>query len=417
MKPKYFLPVIASVTLLAPGAAQADSLEEGLGGAAARLEELVPGKLNLDYRIRWELFELDDGSPNRDGFSHRLRYGYRTPDLHGFTAMAEGESLWAISDDEEIHPLDEAGTGTDLNQLWLDYSNQDAGSIKLGRQLYVLDDQRFIGHVGWRQNIQTFDALTGALTAVDRFRLDAFYFEAVNRVNGAHDEFDGTWGLNASYVFGDQLKLVGFYYRMEVDSGQTLGLAVNSDTIGARISGELDVREHLTLRYFASYAFQSDGDRHPASFDLSYVAGDIGATFHRFTLGAGVEFLEGDGASGFSTPVATVHKFNGYADVFLPIASTSIPSGLNDYYVYAGYKVPLGEYGVVPIKVVYHRFDANDVSADYGQELDIVASYAVNKYMRLIAKFGRYNTDSAGSGLGAGGFDKTFGSFELNFVY
>lgn len=403
--------------LMVSGAVYADSLEAGLDNATRQLEESIPGKFNINYRIRWELFELDDGSPNRNGFSHRIRYGYRTPNLYGFTAMAEGESLWAISDGSDIHPLDQSGTGTDLNQLWLNYSNADYGYAKFGRQLYTLDDQRFIGHVGWRQNIQTFDALTGSITAIENFKLNAFYFDGVNRVTGAHDELDGTWGLNGSYVFGDHLKLFGFYYKVKAKARQTLGQAVNSDTIGARVSGKFDARDDLKLNYFASYAFQTDGRSAPSSYDLSYFSGDINAAFRRLTLGGGVEILEGDGISGFSTPLATVHKFNGFADVFLPIASTSIPSGLNDYYVYVGYKIPLGGNKTLPIKVIYHWFDANDVSTNYGQEIDLVANYSVNKYMKVIGKFGHYSTDSAGSALGAGGFDKTMATLELNVVY
>lgn len=417
MNTKHILTLAFAVGFIATDNVDANRLEDRLDSAAAHLEQAIPGRINLDYRLRWELFELDNGSPNRDGFSHRLRYGYRTPSVYGFTAMVEGESLWAISEKDEIHPLDESGTGTDWNQLWLAYSFRDKANIKLGRQLYTLDDHRFIGHVGWRQNIQTFDAITGSVTAIDRLKLNAFYFDAVNRVTGVNDEFDGAWGLNASYRLGEQLKIVGFYYAMEVATRQTLGRAINSDTLGARISGKLDSQQGVTFNYFASYAYQSDGDNTPASYDLSYLAGDINATFNRLTLGGGIEILEGDGVSGFSTPLATVHKFSGFADVFLPLASTSIPSGLNDYYVYVGYKIPIGQRKSLPIKLVFHYFDANDVSTNYGHEIDLVASYAFNKYMKVIGKFGHYSTDSANSGLGAGGFDKTMATMELNVVY
>ena len=47
----------------------------------------------------------------------------------------------------------------DLNRLQLTNSSLPGTVITLGRQRILLDDQRFVGNVGWRQNEQTFDAL------------------------------------------------------------------------------------------------------------------------------------------------------------------------------------------------------------------------------------------------------------------
>ena len=142
----------------------ADSVESALDSAFAKVEETVLGKFSINARLRYESFDLDNGNPalDRDGTSIRVRYGYTTPDFSGFTAMVEGETLSRVGGDhDDIHPLDDAGDGTDLNQLWVQYKDAEYGSVKVGRQIYALDDHRFIGHVGWRQNIQTFDAATG----------------------------------------------------------------------------------------------------------------------------------------------------------------------------------------------------------------------------------------------------------------
>ena len=47
----------------------------------------------------------------------------------------------------------------------------------------------------------------------------------------------------------------------------------------------------------------------------------------------GIEYLEGNGTIGFSTPLATLHKFQGFADVFL----TTPASGITDAYGKLGY--------------------------------------------------------------------------------
>ena len=114
--------------------------------------------------------------------------------------------------------------------------------------------------------------------------------------------------------------------------------------------------------------------------------------------------------SNFRTPLATVHKFNGFADALLPLKGFT--NGLEDYYVYAGYKIPLGN--GINIKAIYHWFDSESSGTpgqDGGEEIDFVASYKVNKYITLVTKYGDYDTDG---GVGnAGAFDKKMFTFEI----
>ena len=173
----------------------ADPIEAALDDSKKQLSETIPGTFSLNARLRWESFDLDGGGnlPNadfgpkdRDGTSIRVRYGY-TPlqDFNGFTAMIEGETLSRIGGDaDEIHPLDNLGDGTDLNQAWVQYANKDFGKAKVGRQIIALDDQRFIGHVGWRQNIQVYDAAYGEFTGVDKLAVKAFFIDERHLVNG-----------------------------------------------------------------------------------------------------------------------------------------------------------------------------------------------------------------------------------------
>jgi hypothetical protein len=191
----------------------ADPVESFFDEQFGKLESSVPGKFSLNLRSRYEVFDLDNGNAalDRDGSSVRVRFGYTTPDFNGFTAMAEGETLSRIGGEpNDIHPLDAAGDGSDINQLWVQYANADFGKAKVGRQIYTLDDHRFIGHVGWRQNIQTFDAATVDFTAIDKVSVKAFYSDAVNRVNGDYFVMD-TYGVNISTKFTPALALSLFY--------------------------------------------------------------------------------------------------------------------------------------------------------------------------------------------------------------
>ncbi|MDV7400623.1 hypothetical protein RZS08_54915, partial [Arthrospira platensis SPKY1] len=92
--------------------AHADVIEEQLDSLKKSLQEQVPGTLNFNLRVRYEEFQTP--AVDRNGFSARLRYGYTTPDFSGFIAMIEGESLWALSRANRIHPLDQQGRGTEV---------------------------------------------------------------------------------------------------------------------------------------------------------------------------------------------------------------------------------------------------------------------------------------------------------------
>ena len=392
-----------AATALAVVASQLTAEEEAaspLSSAVSQLES-IPGKFSLNTRLRYEEFETS--SKETGGTSIRARYGYTTPSFNGFTAMVEGETLSRIGDDaDEIHPFDNDGDGSDLNQLWVQYKDADLGSAKLGRQIYVLDDQRFVGHVGWRQNIQTFDAFTGAVTAIDNLSIKAFYFDGVETVKAGSFELDSA-GLNVTYKFAPSAVLTGFYYDIENEDKA----AQDNKTFGARYVGSTDVAG-LGFKYALSYASQSDmkaGDK-----EGDYYAADLSTAVSGITLGLGIEVL----AEGFRTPLATVHKFSGFADKFaVPSTTGTIGGGLEDVYVYAGYKIPVGN--GLTTKVIYHDFSPESGSGKGGDEIDLVAAYKLNKYTKAVAKYGDYSADSGATGSFAG--DKRMFSLELNFIY
>ena len=407
MKNEYTNTLLAALTLVGGATiASADPVETFLDEQFKSLEESVPGKFSLNARLRYE--EFDTPGNDRDGTSLRLRYGYTTPDFNGFTGMVEGETLTRVGGNvNDIHPLDELGDGTDLNQAWIQYNNADHGSVKVGRQIYSLDDHRFIGHVGWRQNIQTFDAATFDYTNIDKLSVKGFFLDEQHAVNGTHNELDA-YGLNVSYAFAKGFNLTGFYYDIEGDD--TGNAAASNKTIGLRATGAFTFSGQ-DFKYAASIAEQEDTGPSPLDYDAGYFAGDLSTVVSGVTLGGGFEILE----PGFRTPLATVHKFNGFSDALLPLGGFT--NGLEDFYVYAGYKIPVGN--GIALKAIYHWFDSETAGAageDGGEEIDLLASYKINKYLSLVGKYGDYDTDG-GVGGGAGAADKKMFTFELNFIY
>jgi hypothetical protein len=379
-----------------------------LTGLTDQLEQ-VPGKFNLDNRIRYEVFD-EAGGLDVDGISHRIRYGYTTPEAGGLQAMIEGETLYAWGHGRNLHPADNAGDGTDLNQFWVSLRKEEIGSAKIGRQIYTLDDHRFVGHVGWRQNIQTFDAVTGSLEVVDGLSLKGFFIDAVNTVSGAHNDIEA-YGVNGAYAVNETLNLTGFYYSID---GRPDIPGSSSDTAGMRLAGTIG-NEELKWAYNLSYARQWENSGISGKgFDLDYFWIDVSTELGGFTLGGGYEHLDGNGIRGFSTPLATLHKFNGFADVFLGATSSGgLANGLEDYQLYLGHTFKVGK--GIKAKLIHHWFSPARGSGDYGSEIDLVASYQVNEWVSLIGKYGNYDSDG-GSG-GVGGSDKTMFTMELNFIY
>ena len=89
-----------------------------------------------------------------------------------------------------------------------------------GRQRIILDDHRFVGNVGWRQNEQTFDSLRVVNKSLANTTFDLAYVTQVNRVFGKESpqgRYDGDSVLaNASYQFAIG-KLTGFGYWVEIE--------------------------------------------------------------------------------------------------------------------------------------------------------------------------------------------------------
>jgi len=99
---------------------------------------------------------------------------------------------------------------------------------------------------------------------------------------------------------------------------------------------------------------------------------------------SGYELLEGDPGSGvFSTPLATLHAFNGWADIFL----VTPPNGLQDLFlsVEAALKA-------TKLALIWHQFTADSTSADYGSELDALALFTLPWKQKVGIKLALYST-------------------------
>ena len=348
--------------------------------AAEPADFITKGNFYGDARYRYETVDQDGPAPITDdahASTLRLRTGFKTGTYVGFQGLVEFDLVGNIGGDDYNDSINGqtqypviADPATEiLNQLWVSWAGLPQTTLKLGRQAINLDNQRFIGTVGWRQNDQTFDAVTLENKSIDKLSLLYGYVGNVNRVFGPDHplgDYDTETHLaHAIYAFQPWLNVTGYGYWMDFD----LAPASSSRTFGLRLNGERKFNENWTFFYEAEMAEQEDHGNNPASYDASYYYVSPGVKFGGLSLSAGFESLEGNGANSFQTPLATLHAFNGWADKFL----TTPASGLEDAYGKISYTVSgMGKWADNTVfDAAYHDYNAENTSADYGTEWNL----------------------------------------------
>lgn len=345
----------------------------------------------IESRLRYEFGEQDGLDDSHSG-TWRNRIGILTRDISGFQLFAEYEGTLTVDRDSYnaagVHGPSSKTVIADpesheLNQLWGSYTGLDGFlNVKAGRQAINLDGQRFVGTVGWRQNMQTFDAAAVTLKPTDDLEIYYGYLWKVNRIFGSEVEAGPTTDfignshlVNAKYKGLPLGTLTTYAYFLDLHNDG--GDANSNNTFGVSLAGDLFSTD---LDYYAEYAYQTDAFDSPLSYGAHYAHGSLSAPIiEDVKATVGLEYLGSDNGVGFKTPLATLHKFNGFADRFL----VSTPgNGLTDLYGSIGFKLPFGFGG----SVFYHHFWDDDFGTSFGNEVDLVLTKSLGKGVTLLVK-------------------------------
>jgi hypothetical protein len=390
----------------------------------------------IDLRLRYENVEQVPLIEEATAITARGRLGFETGRAWGTNLLIEGEFVGALKDDYREDPAVAINTTfpvivdpeiAEINRFQLNNTSIANTVITLGRQRLVIDDWRFVGNVGWRQNEQTFDALRVVnRPAAGNLLIDVTYSNRVNRIFGS-DSPQGVYKgdmilANFSYQFPIG-KLTVFDYALDFDPITNVAAALNparisTNTFGLRFAGEKPLSQ-IKLGYAVNYATQSDHGNNPLvtvanpkAVDNDYFLGEVTATFKQYSLMLGNEVLKGNGTAGFSTPLATLHKFQGWADKWL----TTPANGIDDKYAQltAAYK-GVGPLETVTVVLAYHTYDSTRLGIDYGKELN--ASLATKKgRFNYLLKYGDYSEGpSAASRAAARDTKKLW--FDIGYVW
>ena len=257
---KYLLATTAALAVAGPACAQ-----------DIRLTPLVDG------RVRYEHVEQDGIARDADALTVRVRGGVQAAS-GSWSALVEAQGTLAPIDayydgvqGAATRPLVADPENIALYRAQLQYRTK-ALAVTAGRQRIVLDDERFVGNVAFRDNAQTFDAVRAEMTAILRLKLDVTYAWGVRTIWG----INGT-GARQQAVSGDNVfanlsyatpvgNLIGFAYLVDQDEAAVQGFRLSSQTYGVRLAGTRAFSKAVKLAYQFSYARQDDWHRNPNGY-------------------------------------------------------------------------------------------------------------------------------------------------------
>lgn len=322
-----------------------------------------------DLRLRQERVEDAGFAAAANATSARLRAGVRLVPATGWTVLVESEGIVGAGNHNDgangkttLPTVLDPG-GVELNQAWVGWK-QARGGVVLGRQRIALDNQRWVGSAGWRQNEQTFDALGVQWQPAAALAIGYYWLDKVHRVAGdralnrlARERDLDTHLLHLAWKQDAQRLAAYTYLHRDRDVA-----GASTATYGLRWTGGQAKRG---FGWSAEYARQLDHARNPIDFNVAYWLLEPTWTRGRTTLRAGWEHLGGTGASAVQTPLASLHAFNGWDDQF----GSTPAHGLEDRYLGAG-----GAWGRGPLDrklawmVTWHDYRADVGGRRYGSE-------------------------------------------------
>lgn len=342
---------------------------------------IIRGVPSAEIKLGYEFVDDKNNPGDRaNAVVSRIRANYQTLEYQGFSAFVQAQYVGPINDH---YSPEGAGYDTVMDpeefrfqQAYLDYRGYDS-LVRAGSQEILLDNQRFIGNVGWRFNAQSFDAAAIENNSIENLKLYYGYVDSINEINGQRNGDRQYHLLNGQYDLGENNRAAAFAYLQRNDNS-----ADNEklDTYGGRFWGgseqfDYDVMAALQRRAYYGYA--------RGTMDIE-----------QFTIGLGAEYISGgdEVKDRFQTLNGTAHKFNGWADVFAGATSAGMPGGLVDGW----FEASMMATEKLKLQGAYHLFNsafdtpATSFSGIYGSEIDLAAGYPVCKNFDVLAKFAYY---------------------------
>jgi hypothetical protein len=388
---------VALLSLLFATSAQADVNEEIENALKFGQTDAKYGQIKFDLRFRYE--NVDTQNPKlqtANAATARLRLGYLTPAFEGLQGYAEyqgNQDIVANDYNSTRNGKTQFATIADpqqneLSQFWLSFKGIPNTEVKVGRQRVQINNQRFIGSVPWRQMERTFDGLVITNTSLPNTTVTAGYLAKQQNTDATVQGMQLPFA-NIAYKFDNIGSLAGYMFLYDANERHQ----DSSQTFGVRFDGSRKINDSLSLLYTAEYANQSSYIQSPVVYHADYYHFIGGANTFGITAKGGMEQMDGKGDNQtFDTPLAAIHAFDGWADMFL----TTPNAGLRN--IYGSLE---GEVAGVKLTGVYRDFSDDTGKHHYGKEWDFQATKEFAKHYTLLAKYAYFDA-APGSASSAG---------------
>ncbi len=395
--------------------------QEGYQSTAANAKKLKTGEaMTLRSLIGWQTApfhnfsfaaQITDMHEFNDNFNDRR---YNTPEHNNGTASA--------SADKAQYPNIVDPGYTDINQLYVDWTGIKNTKLRLGRQQLNLDNVRFIGDIGFRQNMQVFDGVSVLNKSIPDTEIFAAHFDKVRQITTKLR--DGNIDIvNAKYRISPSESLIGYGYFIDVanlgqngqptggpnaagtvaSGGNGLGASqdtpttssattdASSKTFGLRLDGVRKVSDDWKVLYTAEYAKQDDYRGGSPLIDAHYFRLGGGAMYDVWSVRLDHEKLSShNGKYAFQTPLGTNHLFQGWADHFLATPR----QGIEDTFITFS-----GSVEKAKLYAEYHVFKSDErfqslngkFGDQYGTEFDASVTYPFNANVLGKLEYAKFN--------------------------
>ncbi len=446
----------ACTALALMGMAQTVYAEEETIAEYTLLDAIKEGKPLTNFRLRYESVDQEGYQSTAanakklktaEAFTLRSLIGWQTAPFHNFSFAAQITDVHEFNDNfnDRRYNTPEHNNGTanasadkaqypnivdpgytDINQLYMDWTGIKNTKLRLGRQQLNLDNVRFIGDIGFRQDMQVFDGISVVNKSIPDVELFAAHFDKVRQITTKLR--DGNIDiLNAKYRISPSEALVGYGYFIDVDNlgqnngnpaaistaaqgGNGLGASqdsvstattdASSKTFGARLDGIRKVSDDWKLLYTAEYAKQDDYRGGSPLIDAHYFKLGGGAAYDVWSLRIDHEKLSSNhGKYAFQTPLGTNHLFQGWADHFLATPR----QGIEDTFITAA-----GSIEKAKLYAEYHVFKSDEkyqslngkFGDKYGTEFDASITYPFSSKLLGKVEYAKFNeSDVYGTSL------------------
>lgn len=373
------------------------------------IPDFLGGKVSFDTRLRYESAS-DELARDANALTLRSALKWTSGPLFGNRALSgvvEVENTVALGGADYSDGESNRGTiliadpsGTELNQMFLAYRFAKGLRARIGRQPISYGDERFVGTVAFRQNHQTFDAISLNHVSSDDWALNYAYVINVNRIfgDGADDSPAGQLGdheqnthlLNVVFKGWPIGELETYAYLIDNKDFQR----ASADTYGMRFNGSVRP-QRLTYLYTLEHASQHSRSDNPRDYSAKFWRASAGISYKRISFQLTQERLGSDDDTGFITPFATLHRFQGWADKF---AAATPDEGL-----VANFLTIAGRWPGFRYRIQYHDFDTDIGSQNIGREFGLHVQHRIRQDFLVGIKYADYRADD--DGLQAGGFD------------